>query len=647
MLKKLQKIIPYVTLTVLVFVFSTHMAHAQIGSSITKTIVDYTLGTIDNVVAAIFQLVLFIMHYWVTVTAALFSVSINLNLHIKQFVDSTTGVYTVWKTIRDVCSLFIIFMLLYAAIKLILSQEEKGLDGVGHLIKNIVIAGILINFSFFITSLLIDASNMVSLAIYKGIVSTDATIDAPTPGTNSDCITNSSASTPAVTCLAGNMLNPQKGVTPDASLADFFMTKLSPQEVYNLKLSNPQGTTVSPDANDSTPAPLRTLVQGVVGAVIMFTIGMSFLFASIAFAARLVILVILLAFSSIWFASWIFPELKSKSKEFTDILKGQLIFMPVYLLLLYGALVVLNNSSIFNSPSTAVTQANGWMFGYIVLAINDFFIIFLLNLPLVTAFSFASASTKWLGADRFNANAVWKSVGKNTGSFAWRNSGSIAASRINNSEGMRRFIANNPTAGKFVSGNVGKVAGRYNKYQEAQRKEAEKINKQIGTVDRASYDTDAEFKEAERVARDLQKTHRETLASSEVSILSKMIRTRGSKQAGYSLQNTANKKAKVKALKSNKVLKTKKEEELKDLEKEISRQEAGALLQPGKPATAEQIKRRKDLEEDITKLDKDISDGEEEAENEKIERTAEAVNRKSKNEGGGDKPKKEEPKKTE
>ena len=488
MLKKISKISSYIIAVALVLVFSTHQAHAQANAGgLATTFINLGLGVLDNIVASLSQILLFIMHWWVVATAALFSVSINLNLHIKTFVDQTAGVYTVWKTIRDVCSLFIIFMLLYTAIKLILSREEKGLDSVGHLIKNIVIAGILINFSFFITSLLIDASNMVSLAIYKGIVSTDAS--ANLSGDGSACLTND-PSNPATSCMVKNMLS-QKG-NGDVSLGDFFMSKLSPQAAYNLTLTDPNTTTINP-AVTGTPAPLKTLIQGVVGAIIMFSIGMSFLFASIAFATRMVVLVLLLAFSSIWFASMIFPALKDKSEEFSKILKGQLVFMPVYLLLLYAALVVLNKSTIFTN--TTDTTGTDWMTNYIVLAINDFFIIFLLNLPLVTAFSFAQSTTKWLGADKFNANAVWKKVGLTTGSAVGRNTAGRVAHIADNSAAMNKLKAWSPTIGGAVSKQIGKTANYgfgvkkagFRDVAEQTQKDIEANYKKISTVDKTRY----------------------------------------------------------------------------------------------------------------------------------------------------------------
>lgn len=133
---------------------------------------DMVAGIGDVLVGAVFSLfaftlqILFQLAGWLLVLcAALLNISIDLTMRIKEFVNSTQGIYIVWESIRDISSLFIIFLLLYTSFRMILGLDEK----IGTLIKNIVIAGILINFSFFLTGILIDASNVVSLALYSAI----------------------------------------------------------------------------------------------------------------------------------------------------------------------------------------------------------------------------------------------------------------------------------------------------------------------------------------------------------------------------------------------------------------------------------------------------------------------------------------------
>jgi uncharacterized protein YdbL (DUF1318 family) len=194
----------------------------------------------------------------------------------------------------------------------------------------------------------------------------------------------------------------------------------------------------------------------------MFTMGMSFLLASLAFVARLAILVLLLGFSPVWFAAMIFPALKDKAKEFTAHLYGQLVFMPVYLLLLYGAMTVLTKTTVFSNPSGNVfTGTNGTFVpvNLIVLAINDFFILFLLNLPLATAFAFVTkdgAGMSWMKGmvDKAGAHNVWKNVG----SFTGRNTLGKVAYSAGNSSFARSLNRLDPRVGRVVSGGLSKVS---------------------------------------------------------------------------------------------------------------------------------------------------------------------------------------------
>jgi hypothetical protein len=65
------------------------------------------------------------MASWLVYLAgSLMNFSINLTMHIKEFVASTDAIYTVWKAIRDISGMFIIFGLLYSAIQLITGFES-------------------------------------------------------------------------------------------------------------------------------------------------------------------------------------------------------------------------------------------------------------------------------------------------------------------------------------------------------------------------------------------------------------------------------------------------------------------------------------------------------------------------------------------
>lgn len=471
------------TLPVFAWVISLSVAQAADGGSSNVgigSLFGLSLVSVLNETAAWFShLILTIMSLWVTLTGALLNVSITLTLQIKDFVDSTQGVYIVWQTIRDISGMFIIFMLLYASFKIILNQE----GGVGNLIKNVVIVGILINFSFFIVSLLIDASNIASLTLYRSIVvnssSTPAVIDAQTA---KDCQPTDGQTIGKVnTCVITSQMF--KG--SEGGISDIFLTFLKPQLIQNS--GGPVSTNAPADAK-----PLEIIIQGVVGSIIMFTVGFSFLLAALAFIVRFIFLIILLAFSPIWFASWVIPQLADKAKTFTTQLTAQLIFMPVYLLLLYASLRILSASTVFTNPPAAFSGSGASLtfipMNYIVLAVNDFFIIFLLNIPLVTAMSMGGMASEWINADKFGAKGMWRSVGKNVGGYVGTRTAGKWAGQLDKSIGNTR-IGNTLLARDIRSATLGSVAkskmGGSRNYEELGKAEAD-VKKQGTSINRVS-----------------------------------------------------------------------------------------------------------------------------------------------------------------
>jgi hypothetical protein len=613
-------------------VFTPQQAHAQAGAI--ASLFGFNLWDfIAEMLAILVQWMLSIMGLWVALTGALLNVSIVLTLHIKDFVNSVSGVYLVWQTIRDLSGLFIIFMLLYASFKIILGFDTVG--AAGTLIKNIVIAGILINFSFFITSLLIDASNIVSLAFYNGIVA------APISGQNTDLKPK--------TIVEESMKS-----TSDGGLSGIFMKYIVPQSIYSpdtIKLSQ------SDQTSSGVSKPLEIVIQGIVGAVVMFTSGMSFLLAALAFVARLAILIILLAFSPIWFAARIFPILEPKAKEFWNHLYSQLVFMPIYLLLLYAALRVLSSSTIFTNPTTNVFQGGlsttVWT-NLMVLAINDFFILFLLNMPLVIAFSYGGMATDFLkkSVDKFGAKNVWKNVG----SFTGRRTLGRAAYAANESGAMKRLASLSPTLGGFASKGLSSVSGAgfgvkkggYKDVLDAKKKAEEAMHKKIGNVERGDYATKEEYDKAKDRARAYQEKYRANLPWKS-GVMGFMLDNRANRQTSAKLTEEVRKKAAKKDLQKNRDLKKTLEQKIAEKEADMEKGSRVIGFQPGKPPTAQDLETVKKWKEELSNVEQKIDDGEEEAENERIEKTAKAIEREAKEDkdrgwGGGEKPK-EEPKK--
>ena len=383
---------------------------------------------------------------------------------MKTFLEQTPAIYITWKALRDISGLFIIFFLLYAAIKLILSIQDAKF---GSLIKNIVVAGVLINFSFFFASLGIDVSNIVSIQLYNAIA-------------------------PANSLNVGN-LSPA-GVTEqigDGGLSDVFMKSLRIPALYDTNKSlTPAGQTAA--AGGAWTAPIKIMLMGIASIVIMITAALSFAAAAFAFIIRFVVLIFLLAFSPIWFASHIVPEIGGYAKRWTDAYKSMLVFMPAYLLLMYLALNVLTTSpflggaDLANAAATIGTGTTEWYTSIMALVINAVIVIVLLNFPLIAAISIGGGTVKFANATVMGAS---------------------------------RWVRNN-TVGAASTRIIGGTANYLDKKIGNTRAGNWLISRDIrgattGAVAKAKFGTDRSYEDLDKVNRDVEKKNKEIVRNIE------------------------------------------------------------------------------------------------------------------------------------
>lgn len=120
-------------------------------------------GTIMGCIGKIFYYVLFVpTSFLFAMTGkffdATFAYSVNSTSYQSSFI--TQG----WAIVRDFCNMFFIFVLLYIAFSTIL--EIHGFN-TKQMIMNVVIIGVLINFSMFAAQVIIDASNILARVFYN------------------------------------------------------------------------------------------------------------------------------------------------------------------------------------------------------------------------------------------------------------------------------------------------------------------------------------------------------------------------------------------------------------------------------------------------------------------------------------------------
>ena len=373
------------------------------------------------------NILLTMMSYLLTVTGTILSFSIKITLNIKNIYDGTPAINNVWVIVRNLSSMFIIFMLMYSSIQTILGI---GSANVKTLIGKIIIAGLLINFSLFFTKVAIDASNLISMQFYRAI--------APQS--------------------ASQNLSGWSNEYYDGGLSDVFMSALKIQSIYH-----PSNTEIKNAGSKGEGTVWMSIIIATYGGVLlMLFAAISFLGASVAFTIRTGMLLLLMAFSPIYFAGMIFPKIKSDiSDKWLKYLTNQLIFMPVYLLLMYVALTIVSDKGFMSFISSGNLQDNakGSVVILIGICIQYFIAIFFINVPLIGALQsgamgagFAESMTKGL-KDR-----IYKQPGA-VASFAAQHGVGRGARAISERLATSNFAARNPSLAIMADKGLGKISG--------------------------------------------------------------------------------------------------------------------------------------------------------------------------------------------
>lgn len=90
-----------------------------------------------------------------------------------------------WTVVRDICNMFFIFILLWTAFKMVVNDSHFHANKV---IVNIIIVGLLINFSLFFSKLIIDAGNITARVFYNQITVTGTAQDQITGAVKADAV---------------------------------------------------------------------------------------------------------------------------------------------------------------------------------------------------------------------------------------------------------------------------------------------------------------------------------------------------------------------------------------------------------------------------------------------------------------------------
>ena len=293
-----KKSVAYVLVTILLFSFvffnvayaedkpagfwSSFAKFADVGAGITNfvgfKIWQAVLGIINSILAAILMIV-----------GSLFDLSIDLSISKFStfFSDGTSSnpIVLIWGLIRDVINIVLIFILLYIAIAKIVGS--LGVKAKTTLVY-VVLSALFINFSMFITRVVIDIGNMFAVALYNQIVS-------------------SSNGTDSISMKLIQVLH----------FGDFFSKNT---------------VSLVGQGNMLTMQVLQIALTGVF-IWALFSV-------SILFIGRAVMLIFLIISSPIGFIGSSIPWVSDKAKEWKESLINQVLVAPIFMFLLLVVLKV-------------------------------------------------------------------------------------------------------------------------------------------------------------------------------------------------------------------------------------------------------------------------------------------------------------------
>lgn len=200
-----------------------------------------------------------------------------------------------WGVVRDFCNIFFIFVLLYIAFRTILGMSGGHGPNTKQMIINVVIIGLLINFSLFAAQLIIDSSNILARVFY-----------------NSDAIKITKNGANGVTNSTSQL---DVGPNGEIPLSAALVNKVNPQnliikarQVGNIEdKAGKSNQTVQSNTGVSNGTfilvTLLAIAVNVVGLIVFISVG-------IMFIARVIGLWLYMIFAPLAFFSYTVPQMQ-------------------------------------------------------------------------------------------------------------------------------------------------------------------------------------------------------------------------------------------------------------------------------------------------------------------------------------------------
>jgi hypothetical protein len=229
------------------------------------------------------------------------SMAIVLDLAISSTISTVpykiATIAVAWTAVRDLSNMFFIFVLLFIAIQTIL-----GLAGgsAKRWLSHVIIAALLINFSLFLTGVVIDAGNILAMGFWNKMTTTQGTVTGPS---------------------------------------------VSMQLMQGLKLqtaSDPK----DPSGKPIEQIPQTQLLAYIGGTLVSLIAGYVFLAGAVMMIIRTVTLMILMIVSPFAFLGFALPKGGGFANTWLTKLIGNTFVAPAFLAMLYIDSLIINSTDL-------------------------------------------------------------------------------------------------------------------------------------------------------------------------------------------------------------------------------------------------------------------------------------------------------------
>ena len=221
------------------------------------------------------------------------------------------AIISLWKVLRDIINIFFIFGLIYIGIQTILDSHKSETR---RTLSMLIVAAFIINFSLYITEVVIDFSNILAIQVYNQIT------HVPSPVFSANSIQFGTDS------IAGAFLNV-------ASVGSLF---------------NGGATSTHLDFFSS-------IFYAFFMMIFLIICGAVFFMGALLLIKRFIALILYLIFSPAMFIGWVLPAFASRQEQWRTGFIQQAFVAPVFLFMIYLSLVVLTKlqEGLFFKPSGA------------------------------------------------------------------------------------------------------------------------------------------------------------------------------------------------------------------------------------------------------------------------------------------------------